>query len=245
MVIALAVAVLLGLATAARASIGAVGQYGRPPRAAPSLPGFSTVLTSVTVTPAGATIGPVNSDGAAFTLTVPPGAFPENVQITLTSGNLATLTPAALTGYAVIAALGVQVELNGAPYPGTFLMPLALTGSDSRFTAASLVGIWDGSSLVPFTNASSAAGVVTISFDSDPDFAVQSPTSQAQQQVPKATQPVTGKPVAGEGILAAVLLAIGLGGLTVRRRRRGLSPAPAAATRGPAGASPSPGGARR
>ena len=210
---------LIGLATAAGASIGAVRQYGPPPPPPPSLPGFSTVLTSETVGPAGATLPTVDSDGATFTLTIPPGAFPENVQITLTGGDLATLNPAAFHGYMINAALGVQVQLNGAPYPGTFLMPLTLTSNDPSYTAASVVGVWNGTSLTPYSNATSAPGVVTISFDSDPDFAIQSPTSQAEQQVPKATQPVTGKPVVGQGILAAVLLAIGIGGLTVRRRR--------------------------
>jgi hypothetical protein len=178
------------------------------------------VLTSQTVSPAGATLPTVTSNGATFTLTVPPGAFPEDVQITLTGGDLAALTPAAFAGYMINAALGIQVQLmNGDPYPGTFLKPLTLTSNDPSFTAASVVGIWNGTSLAPYSNATSVPGVVTISFDSDPDFAIQSPTSRAEQQVPKATQPVTGKPVAGEGILAAVLLAIGIGGFTIRRRR--------------------------
>jgi hypothetical protein len=35
-----------------------------------------------------------------------------------------------------------------------------------------------------------------------------------------ATTPVTGKPLMGEGILAGALLALGVGGLGVSRRRR-------------------------
>jgi hypothetical protein len=77
-----------GLATTAEASTVTVRQYGPPPGSPPPLPGFSTVLTSLTVGPAGGTIGPVSSDGATFTLTVPAGAFPTDVQITLTAGDL-------------------------------------------------------------------------------------------------------------------------------------------------------------
>jgi hypothetical protein len=220
-VVALVATGVLGLATAAGASIAAVGQYGPPPPApGPALPGFSTVLLSETVGPAGATLPTVTADGATWTLVIPPGAFPADVQITLTAGDLATLGPAAFTGYTITAALGVQVqEMNGTPYPGTFLLPLTLTSHDPAYTAASVVGIWNGTSLTPYTNTTSAPGVVTISFDTDPDFAIMTPTGHAEHAVPAATKPVTGKPVMGAGILAAVLVAVGIGGLTVRRRR--------------------------
>jgi hypothetical protein len=208
-----------GLVTAAEASTVTVGQYGPPPGTTPPPPGFSTVLTSVTVGPAGATIGPVSCEGATFVLTVPAGAFPTDVQITLTCGDLETLERAAFSGFTVIAALGVTVDLHGAKYPGTFLKPLTVTSHDPQYTAGSVVGIWNGTSLVPDANVTSAPGVVTVSFDSDPAFAFLSPVSQAEQPVPKATSPVTGKPVVGEGILAGALLIFGVGGLTVRRRR--------------------------
>jgi hypothetical protein len=208
-----------GLATAAEASTVRASQYGPPPGATPPLPGFTSVLTSVTVGPAGGIIGPVSCDGAADTLTVPAGAFPADVQITLTCGSLAALTGSAFSGFTLDAALGVQVDLNGATFPGTFLKALTLTSVDPRYVAGSVVGIWNGTSLMPFTNETSAPGVVTVSFDTDPDLEFLSPASQAEQPVPKATVPVTGKPVVGEGILAGALLVAGAGGLTVRRRR--------------------------
>jgi hypothetical protein len=177
------------------------------------------VLTSVTVGPAGGTLPPVTSNGATFTLTVPPGAFPADVQITLTSGDLAAIGAAAASGFTVVATLGVQVQLDGAAYPGTFGKPLTITSHDSRYTASSVVAIWNGSSLTPYANATSAPGVVTISFDTDPAIAIESPEGEEEGTVPKATPPTTGKPIVGEGILAGALLVAGAGGLAMRRRQ--------------------------
>lgn len=208
-----------GLTTAAEASTGAVSQYGPPPPPPPSLPGFTNVITSVTIGPAGGVIGPVSCDGASFTLPVPAGAFPSPVQITLTCGNLAVLGPHAFTGFTLVAALGVTVQLNGALFPGTFLKPLTLTAMDPALNAASVVGLWNGSSFTADSATTSAPGVETVTFDSDPDFGFMSPTVTTKKPVSGATTPVTGKPLMGEGILAGLLLVLGVGGLGVSRRR--------------------------
>jgi hypothetical protein len=207
------------LTTAAQASTG-VRQYAPPPPPPPSLPGFTTVLTSRTIGPAGGTIGPVSCDGATFVLTIPPGAFPTTVQITLTCGNLALLTPFEFTGFTLESALGVVIQLHGAVYPGAFLKPLTLTSDDGTYTAASVVGIWNGTSFTNDTSETSAPDVVTVGFDTDPDFGFMSPTTTVTKPVSKATTPVTGMPVVGEGILAGILLVLGTGGLAVGRRRR-------------------------
>jgi hypothetical protein len=220
-VLALAGAVGIGgLATAAEASTVAVSQYGPPPPPPPSVPGFTAVITSVTIGPAGGTIGPVSCDGASFVLTVPAGAFPTDVQITLTCGDLAILAPAAFTGFTVVTALGVLVQLHGATYPGTFLKPLTLVATDPALNASSVVGLWNGTSFINDPNVTAAAGMVTVTFDSDPNFGFMSPTTTPPKPVPHPTTPVTGKPLMGEGILAGLLLAAGIGGLGVTRRRR-------------------------
>lgn len=209
-----------GLAGTAQASTISVRQYAPPPPVAPAPPGFSAVVTSVTIGPAGGTVGPVVVDGADVTLTVPAGAFPSPVQITITAGDLGTLTPAVYAGYRIVTAVGVQVQLNGAAYPGTFLKALTLTVRDSAVTSASVVTTWNGASLTTDPAATTAPGVATVSFDTDPDFVVLSPVSTVAKPVPSATVPVTGKPLVGEGILAGVLFAAGLGGLGMSRRRK-------------------------
>jgi hypothetical protein len=209
-----------GLAATAEAST-AHSQYAPPPPPPPSLPGFTTVLSSKTIGPAGGTLGPATCDGATFTLPVPPGAFSTSVQITMFCGNLAVLAPAVFAGFTDEAALGVEVQLHGAAFPGAFLKPLTLTSTDAAYTAASVVGLWNGVSLTPYTDSTSAPGVITATFDTDPDFAFMSPTVTVPKK-PVTVTPVTGKPVLGEGILAGILLVAGTGGLAASRRRRGV-----------------------
>jgi hypothetical protein len=213
-----------GLAATAEASTGAVSQYGPPPPPPPSLPGFTTVITSVTVWPAGRIIGPVTCDGGTFILGIPAGAFRTTAQITLTCGDLGVLAGGAFTGFALDTALGVLVTLHGAAYPGTFYKPLTLTADDAAFTPASVVGIWNGSSFLNDMDETSAPGVITASFYTNTDLGFMSPATTPKMPVPDSTTPVTGKPLAGEGILAGVLLALGAGGLGVTRRRRRQTP---------------------
>lgn len=209
-----------GPAAAAEASTAAVSQYGPPPPPPPSLPGFTAVITSVTVGPAGRIIGPVTCDGGIFILGVPAGAFRTTAQITLTCGDMAVLAGGAFTGFTLNTALGVLVTLHGSPYPGTFRKPLMLTADDAAFTPASVVGIWNGSSFLNDINETSAPGVITASFGTSSDFGFMSPAATPKKPVPTSTTPVTGKPLIGEGILAGVLFALGASGLGVTRRRR-------------------------
>ena len=55
--------------------------------------GFTALVTTVTITPAGGVVGPVTVDGAQVTVHVPAGAFPEDVQLTITAPHLPAITP--------------------------------------------------------------------------------------------------------------------------------------------------------
>jgi hypothetical protein len=70
------------------------------------------------------------------------------------------------------------------------------------------------------SSATVTAGSATVTFDSDPNFAVLAPTGTATCAVPGATGATTGKPFLGEGILAGLLLLLGATGLGYARRRR-------------------------
>jgi hypothetical protein len=185
--------------------------------------GYTSVITSVPIGPAGGTIGPLTVNGAMVTITIPAGAFSTTVLITVTQADLGGLT-AAMPRYVVVAGVGIQVTVNGQPYAGTFLKPLTATIRSSQITASSVVQVWNGSAFVTDQDSSTAAGAATLSFDTDPYFVVQSPATQAVTAIPGATTSRTGEPLLGEGIAAGGLLLLGSGGLAVggatRRRQR-------------------------
>src|SRR5580693_296633 len=218
----LSVIALIGAASVcgtAGIAAAAATAYGPPPPATSVPPGgFTAVITTVSVGPAGGTIGPVSVDGADLTVTVPRGAFPSVVQITVTAPDLSLITPPA--GITVVAGAGIQVTLNGAPYPGTFLKAVTATFRSSKIMPSSDVVVWNGTSFVIDPASTTTEGMATVSFDSDPDFAVESPASTAVTTVPGATSPVTGEPFLGEGILAGGLVLAGAGGIFLSRRRR-------------------------
>ena len=218
----LSVIALIGAASicgTAGIAAAAATAYGPPPPATSVPPGgFTAVITTVSVGPAGGTIGPVSVNGVDLTITVPRGAFPMVVQITVTAPDLSLITPPA--GIIVVAGAGIQVSLNGAPYPGTFLNAVTATFRSSKIMPSSDVVVWNGTSFVIDPASTTTAGRATVSFDSDPDFAVESPASTAVTTVPGATSPVTGEPFLGEGILAGGLVLAGAGGIFLSRRRR-------------------------
>lgn len=210
-------ALALAPAGAALAATASGSQYGPPPPVTTPAPGgFTTVVTTVTIGPAGGTIGPVAVD-ADVTVKVPAGAFATPMQVTLTAPVLSEIP--AHAGTTVVAGAGITVSQNGTKYQGTFLKPVTVTFTAPNITAASDVVVWNGSSFVTDPDATATAGAVTVSFDSDPDFAVEAPLSPKAAPVPSATVPVTGKPFVGEGILAGVLILGGAGGIAVSRRR--------------------------
>jgi hypothetical protein len=218
--------VVLGSAAMLVASAGgalASGAYGPPAPVVPPAPGgFSVVVTSQTIGPAGGTIGPVDVDGISVTLTVPPGAFPSPVQITVTAPSLAAVGTGGRAGHHAVAGVGVQVGLDGAVYTATFQKPLTLTLTSPLITSACTIVVWNGGAFVA-AHGTVSAGSATASFDHDPSFAVLAPAGPAVAPIAGATGPTTGKPFLGEGILAGVLLLLGMAGLgfALRRRRAG------------------------
>lgn len=216
--------VMVGSAALAVAAAGgalASTGYGPPAPVAPAVPGgFSAVVTSQTIGPASGKIGPVDVDGIPTTLTIPAGAFPGRVQITLTAPNLAGVGAAGFAGHSAVAGVGIRVQENGSTYPGTFLKPLTLTMSSSSITRSSVVVVWNGAAFVTESSATVTAGLATVSFDSDPNFAVLASAGTAASTIPGATGATTGKPFLGEGIAAALLLLLGVAGLGYARRRR-------------------------
>jgi hypothetical protein len=194
-------------------------QYGPPGVTPPPAPGgFTAVVTTVTIGPAGGAIGPVTVDGFTLDITIPANTFPEDVQITVTAPDLTTIPPQG--GRTVVAGVGITVYEDGATYPGTFLKPITATFASPDITATSDVAVWNGSSFITDQDSTSAAGTASVSFDTDPDFVVESVVTTKVTPVPGATEPVTGKPVLGEGILAGVLVLVGAGGIAASRRRR-------------------------
>ena len=220
----LAIVMLAGAAILVTTGAGgalAAGGYGPPAPVPQTVPGgYSVVVTSQTITPAGGTIGPVTINGASVTLIVPAGAFPVPVQITVTAPNLGAISTAGFRGFKVVAGEGIQVQENGSTYPGTFLKPLTLVTSSPSITASSILAVWNGTAFVTDPDSTARSGELKASFDTDPDFAVLTPASGATTAIPGATSAVTGKPLLGEGILAAVVLLLGASGLEFARRRR-------------------------
>lgn len=193
--------------------------YGPPPVSTPLPPGgFSTIVTSVTIGPGGGTVGPLTVDGCIVTTTVPAGAFAMSVQVTITAPDLADIPPQ--HHRMVVCGAGITISVNGVKFAGTFLKPITAVFGSPNITAASDVTIWNGTSFVTDPNSTESAGSASVSFDSDPAFAVETPISTPPAPVPGATVPVTGKPVLGEGIVAGALILGGAGGIAASRRRR-------------------------
>ena len=87
---------------------------------AASLPGgYQAVVTSTTVGPAGASIA-INIGACRATLTVPPGTFSTQVQLTITAPNVREIGNAGHPGYRAICGIGVGITVNGTIYTGTF-----------------------------------------------------------------------------------------------------------------------------
>jgi hypothetical protein len=210
----------VALGTAGVASASTAGRQSVPPPVTTPAPpgGFSAVVTTMTITPAGGTVGPVTVNGVRLAVHVPAGAFPDDVLLTITAPDLAAITP--MPGFHVVAGVGVGISLNGAPYPGTFLKPVTVVFVSPMITPASAVMTWNGSAFVTDPSSIAVPGGASVSFDTDPAFTVESPTTSAVMPVPGATAPTTGEPFLGEGILAGLLLLGGTGAIFMSRRRR-------------------------
>ncbi len=204
---AVAAAVLAG-GTAWAAGSG----YGPTPGSTTPVPGgFTTVVTSQTVPTSGGSVqGSVGPEH--FALDVPSGDFPSPVQITVTTPAVGQI-PHGVTG------IDISFAVGGQSLTGTLTKPVTLTIDNSGITATDVVEIWNGTAFVPYGQATTGNGSVTITFNQDPVFEVVSPANAAAATVPNATTVHTGVPVLGESLLAVALAGLGAAGLLALRRR--------------------------
>jgi hypothetical protein len=167
--------VALGAATLAVINPGmlpAQAAYVPPPTSTPAPGGYTAVVTSVTVGPAGARIGPVLIDGLLVTLTIPPGTFTTPVQITLTAPNVQGVSD---PGFRDIGGVGVLIEVNGKPYTGTFGHSLTLDISGAGITSRDHLAAWNGKTFQT-VGAIVSGHTVQVSFKaSEADFVVLAP----------------------------------------------------------------------
>jgi len=204
---------------------------GSPSPTAPAAPtpaaGFQTTVLSQQVSPSTKTqVFTTTSNGSNVSVSVPSGAFGnETVQLVITEPTLSDLTGSlsslGLASYSLSAGVGVEVvnSSTGQPLTGTFASTISVTITSSSITSNSKVVEFPttGSPFV-VSDATVTNGKAVISINSDPGFAVASPTSTAV--VPGATSPVTGKNFLPEGLLAAGLIVAGSSAVLVARRRQ-------------------------
>ncbi len=212
----LAITALAGTALMTAAGVAQAAQgYGPvpPPGGIPG--GYFTVITTQTIGPTGGTVGPVSSGPLAVTVHVPAGAFPFPLRVTLTAPNTAGIGSAGFPGFQAFGGVGVFIGHNGVKYRAAFGHPVTVSMASTSVASSDIAAVWNGSAFVRTGTVSS--GVAVASFDSDPAFAVLRPTGGA---ILGGTSAVTGKPLLGEGLLAATLLLAGIGGLIHVRRRR-------------------------
>ena len=212
-----AAALATGIVTlAGPATALAARGYGAPPPSGTVPGGYHTVLTSQTITDKGGTIGPLTDGSLKVTLVVPPDAFTSSVQITLTSPDVSQIGSAGFTGYHAVGGLGVQVDKGSTAYSGTFAKPLSLGLAASSITSRSIVVNWSGSKFVKSATSTAVTGVATVTFSTDPDFAVL----RSGSSVAGSTSAGTGEPFIGETLIALLLVLAGASGLFFARRHR-------------------------
>lgn len=199
------VSLVPSVAWAATGGYGSSGTSSTP--AAPG--GFTSVVASQMVGSAGGTVsGAVGS--ADVSVDVPSGAFSSPVDLTLTAPTDLSAVPQA------IAAFAISISSNGTPVSGTF-SPVTVTVKSSSIAVGDTVDYWNGTSFVPYSDATVSAGQVTITMTSDPTFALIPPAATSGT-VPQATTPHTGIPV--EGIALAAMAALASGGVLLLALRR-------------------------
>ncbi|WDL96104.1 hypothetical protein [Alicyclobacillus sp. ALC3] len=192
-VAATVIAMSTGTALAAGSGYAPGGSSVGPGSAA----GFTSVLSAKTLGPTGGTITG-NSPMGTATVEVPGGAFTSPEQISLTSGNQSAIAADVPSGDTLLTAFGVN-------FAGALpKKPITLTITNTAIPSTAEVFKVTASGLTKM-NARVSAGKVTISFQNDPDFVVVKTTAG---NVPGATSPVTGVPIAldfGAGFGIALL----------------------------------------
>lgn len=176
--------------------------------------GFSSVVTSQTVSATGGTVS-ASYSGETVAVSVPSGDFPGPVQVTVTAPSTTALP-------GVVTAFDLSFAVNGQAVTGALAKPVTFTIKDSSISAGDTVDVWNGSAWVAYASAVVQNGEVVITVTSDPAFAVlaASTTSTPPATVTGATTATTGIPVDTLAGAAAGFVALGgLGLLFVRRRK--------------------------
>jgi hypothetical protein len=157
--------------------------YGPPPPPPVAPGGYQAVVTSTTVGPAGASIA-INIGACRATLTVPPGTFSTQVQLTITAPNVREIGNAGHPGYRAICGIGIGITVNGTIYTGTFGHQLALTITGFAIKSGDRVVSWNGTSFVFIPATVTAAGVQFSFTGSGENFAVLAPPGGGQFVTP-------------------------------------------------------------
>jgi hypothetical protein len=177
--------VALGAATLAIAYAGQLPAlaYGPPPPPPVAPGGYQAVVTSTTVGPAGASIV-INIGACRATLTVPPGTFSTQVQLTITAPNVREIGNAGHPGYRAICGIGIGITVNGTIYTGTFGHQLTLTITGFAVKHGDRVVHWNGTNFAFVPATVSSIGVQFSFTGSGEDFAVLAPRRGGQFVVP-------------------------------------------------------------
>lgn len=131
----------------------ALAAYGPPaPAPAPVPGGFSCVVTSQTVSPAGKLIGPLRLQGLVATIRVRKGNFGGSTQITITEPFTRSgacqggpgVGNAGFGGYRALGGVGILVQVSGSAWPGTFRRPISLHLASRSIRRSSRVVVWNG-----------------------------------------------------------------------------------------------------
>ena len=177
--------VALGTATLGIAWAGQLPAlaYGPPPPPPVAPGGYQAVVTSTTVGPAGASIA-INIGACRATLTVPPGTFSTQVQLTITAPNVREIGNAGHPGYRAICGIGIGITVNGTIYTGTFGHQLTVTITGFAIKHGDRVVLWNGTNFAFFPATVDAIGVQFSFTGSGEDFAVLAPRRGGQYVVP-------------------------------------------------------------
>jgi hypothetical protein len=186
-----AAAAAVGFAMLMAGSATALAAYGPPPPVPTPVPGgFSDVVTSVTVGPAGMFIRHLDLDGLNASLRIQPGTFLQPVQVTVTEpfvrdgltttaylgqhrtcGNGAGIGDAGFPGYCAISGTGILVQINGVNYAGPYLKPMILRIRWKRKLSTQIV-VWDGQRFVKAPHTRDRRHFARIEVSANSDFAV-------------------------------------------------------------------------
>jgi hypothetical protein len=168
--------VALGATTLVIAGLGQLpAQAYGPPPPPPAPGGYQVVVATETIGPAGGIIGPVEVDGCKVALTVPPGTFKTQVQVSITAPSVSGVGNGGHPGYHAVCGVGVGIAVNGKAYTGTFGHSLTLDISGFLIKSDDRVAVFNGKTFV-FIGATVSGDTAVITFKgSGEDFVVLAP----------------------------------------------------------------------